>query len=111
MARSAPSPPSSRRAVQLVMVATVTRKREEVIVTTGDMLVEKGRVEGEQKGRVEGRAEGRAEAVLMLLTARDVTLSAAERERVLTCRDLVLLDRWLVAAATASSSSSSDVFA
>ena len=44
--------------------------------------------------RAEGFAEGRADAVLRLLAARGVAVSEAERQRILSCRDLGQLDRW-----------------
>ena len=54
-------------------------------------------------GRVEGRAEGRAQAILRFLEARSVAVSAPQRERILACMDLALLDEWTRRAATATS--------
>jgi hypothetical protein len=51
--------------------------------------------EGWEKGWKEGRAEGRAEAVLRVLSARGLDVSAAQRARVLECTDLGILDGWL----------------
>ncbi|HYX26697.1 MAG TPA: hypothetical protein VFC23_21265 [Thermoanaerobaculia bacterium] len=61
------------------------------------------RREGEAKGRAEGRVEGQVEFILKLLEARGVAVSEAQRQVILSCRDLARLGRWLVRAALASS--------
>lgn len=58
---------------------------------------------GEAKGKTEGRVEVMAEAILKVLGARGVSVSPAQREEILACRDLDRLDRWLQRAAVASS--------
>ena len=67
----------------------------EVIMTEGQRLTE--------KGRMEGRAEGRAEALLAVLRARGFQVSQAAQKRVESCMDVVVLERWLVRAATVDS--------
>jgi predicted transposase/invertase (TIGR01784 family) len=62
-----------------------------------------GRAEGKVEGRAEGKVEGRAEAILCVLAARGLVLSAAHARRIRKCRDLAQLDAWLAAAATARS--------
>jgi len=62
-----------------------------------------GRAEGKAEGEVEGKVEAKAEAVLQVLAARGLTPTTAQRERVLACRDLATLDRWLWQAVTAVS--------
>jgi hypothetical protein len=74
-------------------------KAEEVFVTYVEIWKAEGRTEGEAKGRAEGRAEG----VLMIFRARALTVDDGTRERVLACRDLPTLERWLMRAATANS--------
>jgi hypothetical protein len=59
----------------------------------------KAKAEGEAKGR----AEGKAEAILRILEARGFEASGADRERILACEDLALLDRWLERSLTAPS--------
>jgi predicted transposase/invertase (TIGR01784 family) len=76
-------------------------KAEEAYMTH----VEIWKAEGEAKGRTEGEAKG----VLTVLRARGLTVDDAIRDRVLACRDLPTLERWLVRAATATSVD--DVFA
>jgi hypothetical protein len=48
--------------------------------------------------RAEGRAEGRREALLVVLAARGLTPTDAERGQILAERDLDRVDRWLAAA-------------
>jgi Arc/MetJ-type ribon-helix-helix transcriptional regulator len=48
----------------------------------------------------EAKAEGKAEAVLQLLEARSVAVGDEVRARILACRDLAQLERWLLRAAT-----------
>ncbi len=50
--------------------------------------------------RAEGRAEGRAQALLMILEARGLEVTADQRERILGSTDLDELDGWLRKAAT-----------
>jgi len=57
-----------------------------------DQLVERGRRRGLKQGL---DLKGHAEAVLRILAARGVPVGEAASERILTCTDKVLLDRWL----------------
>lgn len=52
--------------------------------------------------RSEGKAEGKAEAVLFILRTRGLAVSAAEQAKVLACTDAAVLEGWLRAAITAS---------
>jgi Arc/MetJ-type ribon-helix-helix transcriptional regulator len=52
------------------------------------------------EAKAEGRAEGKAEDVLQLLEARSVAVSDEVRARIMACRDLAQLERWLLRAAT-----------
>ena len=58
-----------------------------------------GRAEGKAEGEAEGKAEGEAKALLAFLAARQLSLSGEARERILACRDLATLDRWIARAA------------
>jgi Uma2 family endonuclease len=62
-----------------------------------------GKVEGKAEGKAEGKVEGKAEAVIAVLNARGLVPTDPQRARLLACRDLAELDRWLALAATASS--------
>jgi len=55
------------------------------------------------KGEAKGKAEGKAEAVLAVLDARGLTVTAAQRKLVLACSDRAQLDAWLRAVATTAS--------
>lgn len=58
---------------------------------------------GRQEGRVEGRAEGLGLAIVTFLSARGLSVSGADRERILGCTDLQLLEEWTRRAAVATS--------
>lgn len=62
-----------------------------------------------QKMKTAAKAEGRAESILKVVAARGITVSEAQRQETLLCRDLERLDRWLSRAAVASSAD--EVFA
>ena len=49
------------------------------------------------------KAEGKAEAVIELLAARGLTVSAAQRRQVLACADDAVLVGWIRAASTTPS--------
>lgn len=50
-----------------------------------------------------GVKQGKAEALLAILAARGIVVNDVVREKILTCRDQAMLDRWLVLAVTATS--------
>jgi Putative restriction endonuclease len=52
---------------------------------------------------VAAAARSRAESILMVMEARGIAISPAQREEILGCSDLAQLDRWLSRAAVASS--------
>ncbi len=54
----------------------------------------KGRAEGEEVGKAEGKAEGLANGVLRILGHRGIEVPDDARERILACRDSVLLEHW-----------------
>lgn len=66
---------------------------------TSQRLREEGHKQGMEEGRQEGMVTGRVQAgvrhLLKLLDARDVPISAAERERVESCLDPDVLDAWI----------------
>ncbi|MBI5481628.1 MAG: hypothetical protein HY906_22415 [Deltaproteobacteria bacterium] len=62
-----------------------------------------GMAKGEAKGEAKGKAEGKAAAILAVLAARGVRVSAPERARFIACTEARRLDAWIVAAATATS--------
>src|SRR5580704_69418 len=60
------------------------------------------RVEGRNEGRNEGKVEGQRHALFVLLAARGLALSEAQRARIDETEDVALLDIWIVQAATAT---------
>jgi len=58
---------------------------------------------GVDQGIEQGRAEGRAEALLGVLRARGLTPTEAQRDQILACTDIAVLDAWIGRAAVASS--------
>ena len=54
-----------------------------------------------EAGRAEGKIEGKADSLFAVLGARGLSVSQAQRERVLGTHDPALLDRWLLRAITA----------
>jgi hypothetical protein len=64
--------------------------------------IAKGKAEGKLEGKLEGKAEGKAEAIVIMLEARGLSLTATQRKQVLQCRDAAQLDAWLRTASTTS---------
>ena len=62
-----------------------------------------GYAEGEAQGKAAGEAQGSRNALLAVLEARGLGVSAEERAAVEACTDLAQLDRWVRRAATAGS--------
>jgi flagellar biosynthesis/type III secretory pathway protein FliH len=65
---------------------------------TGEQLIERGLQQGLARGREEGLQQGlirgRAEGILRILTVRGVHVEEEARQRILTCTDMAVLDRW-----------------
>jgi hypothetical protein len=66
-----------------------------------ELIRAEGRAEGEADGLLKGKAEAGAEALLEVLRARGIACGEAQRQRILTTRDLAALRRWLLRAANA----------
>jgi len=60
-----------------------------------------GETLGQAKGEITGQVKGRASAILSLLVLRGLSVDLEHRERIKACTDFVLLDLWLLRAATA----------
>ena len=69
----------------------------------------RGKQEGRKEGRKEGQAAGKAEAILLVLEARSLDVSEAERALITGCTNLRQLKKWVQRAATAEKAS--DLFA
>ncbi|TMQ05755.1 MAG: hypothetical protein E6J90_26785 [Deltaproteobacteria bacterium] len=56
---------------------------------------ERGQAKGKAQGKAEGKAEGEAAALLKILMRRGLRVTAEQRRRIVACRDLAMLERWL----------------
>jgi predicted transposase YdaD len=83
-----------------------TQRAEELMRGWGEELMEQGRQKGLEQGREQGREQGllrgRAEDVVRILAARGVHVGDEAQQLILTCTDMVLLDRWFYRALTAT---------
>jgi hypothetical protein len=57
---------------------------------------------GKAEGKAEGEAKGKALSVIAILEARGLSVPREVRERIVACRDLSTLGRWLARAVTAA---------
>ena len=64
------------------------------------LLLEK---QGRIRGQAEGKAEAKQEAVLAILEARGLAVTARQRVRILACSDLEVLGSWIARAVTVAS--------
>jgi hypothetical protein len=62
-----------------------------------------GKAEGKAIGKAIGEAKGKQDALLTLLAARGLAVTAANRARIKACDKTTTLDRWIARAATAPS--------
>ncbi|WP_073567456.1 Rpn family recombination-promoting nuclease/putative transposase [Archangium sp. Cb G35] len=74
------------------------QRAEELMGTWAEDMMERG----VQKGLVQGRLQERAEVVLRILTARGVPTDESARQRILSCMDGAILDRWFERALNAT---------
>ncbi|MFY0562889.1 Rpn family recombination-promoting nuclease/putative transposase [Archangium lansingense] len=83
-----------------------THRAEELMRTYGEELIargiKRGLKQGLEQGREQGRAQGQAEGVLRILAARGILVDEQVRQRILTCTDMAILDRWFDRALTAT---------
>ena len=100
------APPDRRasysRIVRAVVSETVREELEQLMKTVIkdpfiDGLIEEGMAKGLEKGEVVGEAN----AILLVLAARKLKVTAAQRERIMGCTDLTQLNDWITRAATA----------
>jgi len=62
-----------------------------------------GRAEAHKSGLAEGAAAAKVGAILAVIAARGLGMTARDRAHIESCRNLVTLDRWILRAATAAS--------
>ena len=88
--------------VEAALPAAAQRYLEDLMATTYEFKSEFARKHVNQ-GRAEGRAEGRALAVIDVLEARDIKVSAEDRARITACQDIEQLTAWVRRATTVAS--------
>jgi predicted transposase YdaD len=82
-------------------VEQATSSSEGLMATVAEQWVARGEAKGLAEGKAEGKTEAKAQAVLSVLEARELSVSATQRAKVLGCTDLDRLEGWLRKAATA----------
>jgi len=99
----------SERATQYTdfVLAAIARATLEALMESGKweyqtefvkrIVREKAEAEarGEARGKAEGKARGKAEALLAILATRGFPVPDSVQQRILSCTDLELLDRWI----------------
>ena len=94
-------------AVKRVLHSIMESQRAEAFMRTmAEVFRDQGREEwlakGEAKGLAKGEAKGLAKALLRLLDVRGVSVDDSSRQRIQSCLDVALLERWLDRAVTAT---------
>lgn len=69
--------------------------REEALTEGREQGLKQGQAQGQTQGRAQGQTQGRAQSIFILLEDRGLTVSAAQRARILACTDSAELDQWL----------------
>lgn len=81
--------------------ATAPERLDELVNALGTSPEEKKDMTGAEMLMARGKADG----ILVVLAARNLTVSDVERERIMTCKESERLDQWLKRAVTASATS------
>ncbi len=76
---------------------------EKTVMTELRKRWEKEKADLRREGEAAGEAKGKAAAILAVLQARGFVVSERTSTQIRSCRDLAVLDGWLVRAATAAS--------
>jgi predicted transposase/invertase (TIGR01784 family) len=103
------SPGPYREALELANKATFTQEELDAYQKVIDEiqqvreLAEAKWAEGHKSGLAEGESAGKIAAILAVLAARGLEVTAEARARIEACKDGVTLDRWIARAATAAS--------
>ncbi|MFI6518508.1 hypothetical protein ACIBF1_23330 [Spirillospora sp. NPDC050679] len=97
---------TARRLVELTTAGLINPKAQEKwseLMSAQTYPFEHGiKAEWKSEGRAEGRTEGEAQSLLVVLEARGIRLSAANRDRIVSCTDEEQLRAWLTRAANAT---------
>lgn len=90
-------PEEQRKVYMLVLDAALSKgARKTVAMQPGfEKLFSEAQQRDRELSRAEGKAEGKIEDLLKFLAKRGIALSDAQRQQILECRDLAVLDGWL----------------
>jgi hypothetical protein len=89
--------------VALLDAAAADKAVAEALIAKGEPTIHNLETAAEARGKVVGKAEATTEAIVKILEARSLTVSAEQRETIFACRDFDRLDRWLRRVAVVSS--------
>ena len=107
--------------IQSILLSIAGPQGGEDVMNAAEQLIAQGRAEGIQRGRADGLEQGRAdglergradgvrEAILRVIAARSLPLTAPGQARLAACMDMETLTEWLQRAVTAASEA--EVFA
>jgi hypothetical protein len=91
---------ATRQAIEARMAQSEYQYQSEFARTYFAQGEAAGEVKGRAAGEAAGEARGEAKAILAVLEARGLRVTAAQRERVLACSDLEQLEGWVRRAVT-----------
>jgi hypothetical protein len=107
------SPGPYREALELANKATFTQEELDAYQKVIDEIQQvrelaeakwaEGNAAGHKSGLAEGAAAGQIAAILAVLAARGISVTAEARARIEACKDEATLDRWIARAAIAAS--------
>jgi hypothetical protein len=90
--------------IMLNLASDAARRRLETMMTTMEWksdFIEGFVQEGMQKGMQQGEVKAKSEDVLKIIDAREISVTAEQRDRVSSCTDIAQLDEWFDRALTA----------
>ncbi len=89
--------------LESVLAPVLGEEVREVIMSTGQQLIEQGKQIGRAEGRAEGALDAARRAVLSVFAARGLSVSEQVQARIVACTSLTTLELWLSRAITAKS--------
>jgi flagellar biosynthesis/type III secretory pathway protein FliH len=101
--------------IMLNLASDAARRRLETMMTTMEWksdfiegFVQEGLQKGMQQGMQQGAVKAKSEAVLKIIDARAIDVTAEQCDQVSSCTDIAQLDQWFDSALTAQTVS--DIF-
>jgi uncharacterized protein len=91
------------QAIKLFVAERMAAEKAEGLVEGEARGEAKGKAVGLVEGEARGEAKGKIASIFTILSARGLSLSPAQKERISSCSDLALLEKYLQKALTATS--------